>query len=365
MTKGDLEVLRAGISDDVELLSILRNAQKINSFPEESLNASIASIERELARKLKTISDEAKMKAERAEDMNVRQIGVVPVSRFMEITPISAQKFLNAGKRNRKISKSRVARYAKDMKAGAWRTTHQGIAFDREGRLHDGYHRCLAVISAGVSVTMLVTFGIDDSTFDSIDVGGNRSPTDCLTITFDGVGARVARMAAAAAGYTINYLNGRVPCGRLQSTGSVNTIVVEFVRENREILESAEFIASLPRRDALLKDSISCFVHFVISTLVADRATADEFCMRVLIGQELSADSVIFELRRQLIASRMKTRRLAEVVAVNRVIHAYNVWRQGDMLRDPAQSLGRVGGDNRIRFFGDRLINPEPEGGAS
>lgn len=85
--------------------------------------------------------------------------------------------------RQRKIRASAVKRYAEDMRAGAWRVTHQGIAFDTEGNILDGQHRLLAVVKANVPVQMQVTTNLPaEGVMDSIDCGAARSVANQLQI---------------------------------------------------------------------------------------------------------------------------------------------------------------------------------------
>lgn len=103
-------------------------------------------------------------------------------SEEMSVTPEIARTWLDTMARNRSPKRAVVARYAEDIRAGRWRLTHQGPAFDADGRLIDGQHRLLAVIAAGTSVRMLVTWGVDARGMDGIDVGVNRDGRDVAVI---------------------------------------------------------------------------------------------------------------------------------------------------------------------------------------
>ena len=79
---------------------------------------------------------------------------------------------------NRKLRKDLVSEYAKDMECGRWILTHQGIAFDREGRLIDGQHRLAAVVKSGAVVQMAVTWNIPKDAFLFLDCGLRRRDSD-------------------------------------------------------------------------------------------------------------------------------------------------------------------------------------------
>ena len=91
------------------------------------------------------------------------------------ITPERAAHYLKRNVDNyRKISKSKVALYAQEMKAGKWQLNGESIVFDRDGKLKNGQHRLAAVIVAGVPIQMTVVKGVEDKT-NIFDVGMARS----------------------------------------------------------------------------------------------------------------------------------------------------------------------------------------------
>lgn len=99
------------------------------------------------------------------------------------VTPEMAAEWIRSNlPENRRVSKALVARFKRDMLAGNWRFTHQGIAFDRDGRLVDGQHRLLAIIESGVSAKMMVTVGVPQDAMVGIDTGKSRRDVDVLYI---------------------------------------------------------------------------------------------------------------------------------------------------------------------------------------
>lgn len=102
------------------------------------------------------------------------------VIEVLSVTPELATQWLESRARNRSISDSTVNRYAADMKAGTWRLTHQGIAFDADGVLVDGEHRLWAVTRSGVAVRMMVTRGLCAEDREAFDQGRSRSVADAL-----------------------------------------------------------------------------------------------------------------------------------------------------------------------------------------
>jgi hypothetical protein len=106
-----------------------------------------------------------------------------PKSVRMTITPSQAVNWLeHANNHNRSVSDRIVQQYARDMRAGRWRLSHQSIAFDPRGNLIDGQHRLWAVVEAAVPVEMHVWFNVDPASQMVIDMGRPRRLADNLRL---------------------------------------------------------------------------------------------------------------------------------------------------------------------------------------
>lgn len=110
-------------------------------------------------------------------------------SQWIEVKPAKARQWLENNFRNRPLSDDVVAAYARDMAVGVWVATHQGIAFNDRDELIDGQHRLHAIVRSGVTVRMMVTFGLaseiagrEMTTMDAVDRGRTRSVSDQLRI---------------------------------------------------------------------------------------------------------------------------------------------------------------------------------------
>ena len=103
------------------------------------------------------------------------------------ITPQIAAEYLTHNvANNRTLRRELVEMLACDMANGAFKCTHQGIAFDDKGNLIDGQHRLNAVLLAQVPVQMMVTRGLQTDAINIIDKGAARSLHDTMAITFSG-----------------------------------------------------------------------------------------------------------------------------------------------------------------------------------
>lgn len=102
-----------------------------------------------------------------------------------EVSPSQAKKWLEQNKANRSVNKAKVKQMARDIKEGHWDSTHQGIAIASDGTLIDGQHRLLAIVEAGKSVKINVTFNATKSSH--IDSGTIRTMSNRLQMGEEGI----------------------------------------------------------------------------------------------------------------------------------------------------------------------------------
>ena len=90
-----------------------------------------------------------------------------------------------------------VQKYVRLIQAGDFYLTHQGVAFDEEGRLHDGQHRLAAIVAANTLVSMLVTRGLSEAGALGLDDGRKRTDAHALSMAH---GPLISGFVAAIAG---------------------------------------------------------------------------------------------------------------------------------------------------------------------
>jgi hypothetical protein len=101
---------------------------------------------------------------------------------IIDITPEIAKNWLANNKNNRSLSSGVAEKYARDMLAGKWTLTHQGIAFYEDMTVADGQHRLNAIILSGVTIKMMVTFDVTKDSSLNIDSLKPRSNLDKIKI---------------------------------------------------------------------------------------------------------------------------------------------------------------------------------------
>ena len=105
-------------------------------------------------------------------------------TKLTRVTPELAADWLKKNDHNRPLSRAAVEVHKRNLVAGNFRTTHQGIGLDSRGRLRDGQHRLQAIVETGIAASMLVTEGLTDSDLQAIDDGRKRTAHDILSMAY-------------------------------------------------------------------------------------------------------------------------------------------------------------------------------------
>jgi len=135
---------------------------------------------------------------------------VMPTSSIVLVTPDQAATWLaEHNTHNRNLREARVASYARDMEAGAWRFNGDPIRFASDGTLLDGQHRLSAIMRSGETVQMLVIWGLDPGTQETMDIGAVRTMADALSLR----GEEAAKYLAAIARRAVRYERGVIAEG--------------------------------------------------------------------------------------------------------------------------------------------------------
>lgn len=205
------------------------------------------------------------------------------------VTPDMAPEWLTKNVRNRSVSRSRVAAYASDMRAGRWQLTAEPIAFDEDGYLSNGQHRLLAVIAAGVPVKFTVVWGVPKSNFEVIDQGWTRQLGQILTLH----GVAHGNTVAAASRIIVRY--ERFP-GIVWSTTS--TLITTAEAEEYALAHQVTCVdrSALLRAKFVTASAWSAFAH-IVQEQAPSADSWDEFHRGVVEGIGLSPGDPRLALR--------------------------------------------------------------------
>jgi len=162
-----------------------------------------------------------------------------PYSVVMDVTPQTAEAWIcECNSHNRKLVDAHVERLVREMKAGRWQLTHQGIAFSTNRVLLDGQHRLWAVVLSGVTVPMRVFFNEPAESLRTIDAVQARSNDQIITLA--GGYGEVGRRELAALRAMVTGLGSytRMTAGEEAEILARHREAVEFAHE---ILPAARF----------------------------------------------------------------------------------------------------------------------------
>ncbi len=270
-----------------------------------------------------------------------------PVSRVETVTPAQAATYLANQRANRRVRATRVLRYATAIKDGKWALNGQGLIFNREGQLMDGQHRCHAIVQAGVAMRTMVTRGIDDAVWATIDQVSAREPADALA-------ARgVAHSRSLAAAIKLLYRDEVGAALNNTSINAENEDVVEMATEDHpDICVSARW-ASSANANRFCTKTILTYAHYRAGLI--DVSRRDWFFDRLSSGEGLGKGSAVHVLRERLISDRTQKARLPSEEVLALLIKAWGHyvtqrtvkclrWRaQGDQAETWPQWLGLDG----------------------
>lgn len=206
----------------------------------------------------------------------------IPTTEYISITPQMAREWLKTNTSNRNLSEAVVDAYANDMRAGAWKLTHQGIGFDALGNLLDGQHRLHAIIKVNFPVVMAVTRGLAASARDVVDAQKPRTVADQLALV-DGVPS--ANKYAGACRAILEIDQGRQIYK--YTLNDVRTVLARYkdgITDVRKLLSGTEY------------DSVT-IVGPLTYTLAADRSKMLKFVGQIRDGEGIRKTDPSYQAR--------------------------------------------------------------------
>jgi hypothetical protein len=236
------------------------------------------------------------------------------------VTPEYALELLAHNRRNRRVSRKRVAQFARDIKAGRWKLTGDTIKLRRNGEVEDGQHRLLAIVLAGQAVETFVAYGVAD-VIDVVDTGRARTFADLMRIR----GERHSDHLAAAVRIVWAYRESGLPLADGRLRRSTHAELLETLEGNPDLR------ASLGRYRVLgLSGSRVAVLHYLFSK--ASVSDADAFFGDLTTGVTPEDGHPIYVLRERLSRDAASLARVPERVRIAFVIIAWNHWRNGQPL---------------------------------
>lgn len=233
------------------------------------------------------------------------------------ITPQIAEYWLSTNvENNRKIARHRVNQLAEDIKAGRWKVTGQPIIISNN-RLIDGQHRMTAVVQAGIPITTLVVYGVDESAFEFIDTGRPRSVNDTLRWR----GHKNVNTLGAIVRLVLEYRKG----ARFVHLRPSNDVIADEVDRAADLYAAAALFGWHAQKQGFLASSSGC-IYVLLHELVG-RDEAMHFLEPAMTGSNLLINDPRLALRKYLLTSHKQSE-----PHLSAWIKAWNAYSQGRTL---------------------------------
>jgi hypothetical protein len=272
----------------------------------------------------------------------------------IDITPETAAYWIeHRAKPNCRHSDARIKKYAKLMEDGLFLTTHQGIAFDWDGKIHDGYHRLHAIVKYGQPLKMMVTFGLDPDSFRALDMGFTRTPGHMLRL--EGVDKNPDALAGGIRLF-LRYTEA-LEKNEISGAGATTTeMVLAFHEQNPDFAElGQEFMIMSYRWQKFISASVGLSFTYMAIKKRHPQALLISFLKGLGTGEDLSTGSPILALRNRLTNARDTTTlnvKPEEVLAMT--IRSYNAW-----MRKRAMKTVQGVGQGKKMVEGQSSLTPE------
>lgn len=243
------------------------------------------------------------------------------------ITPDIAKQYLLTNTRNRRLRKTGVEKYARDMKAGRWMLTTDAIGFDENGVLTNGQHRLEACVETGIPFEAIVVRGLDPQSFDATDNGMNRTLADILH--------NQPSASAVSAGVKTAYLlrNGRNGFSdmSMKTAGLSNAMGVQEFEKNPEGYIDAAGFANRTRKSGMnniTEGRLAGLFYFLTYDKGHDRDTVESFFQQIL-SFKTAEDPTCELLRLRFLKERGQEVKMTARLRLNLVAKAWNFYITG------------------------------------
>lgn len=228
------------------------------------------------------------------------------------VTPATAGSWLKNNVHNRKPSQSVIEEYARAMQEGRWRPNGETIKISSLGRLMDGQHRLMACVKADCAFKTYVVMGVDDDTFDTVDIGKKRTAGDILGI--DKCKNAVA-VAAAIRWITLFRSNFFTMANIKMPADEVRL----FLAAEPGVEHS---VAASLSATKVLAPGLCGSLHYLFAA--KDREAADLFFTDLATGSNLVPGDPVLVLREKLMRDRMSKSKLPSSEIASICIRAWN-----------------------------------------
>lgn len=248
-----------------------------------------------------------------------------PTANFETITVARAKQLLAKNKNNRPLNQMNLRILMHDMKRNNFKITGESIKIAQNGDLLDGQHRLQAIVQSGIPLKTFIMEGIDNEAFKYIDTGKMRSASDVLAMQ----GITSPTHISAVGRFVMAFQQGKY-FNLVQNSGTkklkyTNKDVCDFVDKNLKHLKDSAAVA-YNSKSKILRGSIIGGLHYIFKRI--NEEDANDFCHRLLEGDDLAKDSPIFQLRAEFIKNARSTRKMTPYEQICLICKAWNYYRK-------------------------------------
>jgi len=250
-----------------------------------------------------------------------------------------ARELLATMRHNRKVTRTVVEDYARQMREGLWRSTSQGLIIDWNNQLMNGQHRLLAVVESGVTIEVDVTYGEDPENFMVLDKHRKRDLRDDLSIAGVEYPIETSRLYRVYLDIIQTKPDRYIAFGARTRWGWKPETAIDWAKENQAKLIHVIQKCKQKQAKAILRPpAIMMALYYRFYELEPEHA--DEFFGELIKGCGTGAVGKLRDALEGLMMERVRGSSPPRYMWAALVIKAWNAYVQGKRLR----SLGFEGG---------------------
>lgn len=243
---------------------------------------------------------------------------------IVHVTPEMAEIFIKHNTKNRRISNVINERYARIMRAGDWKLNGEPVIFSDKGVLLDGQNRLMGILKSGVTVPMVIVYGIAEENFSTIDQGSKRTAGQVLEI----LECRHGNSLAAALRLAYLYFEIDSSLSSPSALYIYNEALLNFFKKHHSIEYS---VVKASSGKGLCSPSALAFCHFVFAK--KSQEMADAFLNQLIFGENLHAGDPILVLRNRLINNKHDMAKMPIRNLIGLIFKTWNYYRRTQKIK--------------------------------
>jgi hypothetical protein len=249
-----------------------------------------------------------------------------------KVGPKRARALLATMKTNRKVTRTVVIDYARQMREGMWRSTSQGLIIDWDGHLMNGQHRLLAVIESGVTIEVDITYGEDPDNFMVLDKHRKRDLSDALSIAGIEYPNETSRLYRVYLDLIQTKDDRYIAFGARTRWGWKPERAIEWAKENRARLVHVIHVCKGPQAKKVLRPpAVMMALYYRLHEI--DEEQADAFFKQLVDGCKTGPVGKLREALDGLMLQRVQGTIPPRYMWPALVIKAWNAYVNGKRLR--------------------------------